>query len=672
VKLLNFNIIKLTLYFITGIVLAFYYAVPTSLSLLISLSCIIFLSVIYYIDRKKHKKTIGFGVTVCLTAISLGLLVTNLHHEKRHTTHYSHFQREGEPITFRIKTLLKPSLYSDKYTVDLLKIGNTTVTGKALLNISKSDSTSQLDVDHLYVTKAALSPIKSASNPHQFDYKYYLEKQYIYNQIFTNPSELLLIQSKSHTVYGYADRLRKHINQSLETHSFSTDELAIINALLLGQRQDVSKDIVTHYVNAGAIHILAVSGLHVGIILYLLTLVFKPMHSIKNGKHISGLIIIILLWCFAVVAGLSSSVTRAVTMFSIVAFAMHLKRPTNIYNTLAFSILVLTLFKPLIIFDVGFQLSYLAVLAIVSIQPLLANLWSPKYKVTQRLWDVFTVTLAAQFGVLPISLFYFHQIPSLFFIANLIVIPFLGGILTLGIIVIILASLHALPTFLADLYGGIITLMNTLMAWISDQNTFLIEGISFNKYQMFLAYIVIVFFVSYIKNGSYKWLRMTLITIVLFYGVLIYSEFRIASSNFTIFHKSRYTILGKKVNKKLYIDSNLEEPSTFSSLNSFITENRISLTKHDTLSSIYHYNNNYLLVIDSLGIYKIPQFRPKYILLSNSPKINLNRVINTLQPKVVIADGSNYKSYVARWKATCSKNKISFHSTYHNGAYKLK
>lgn len=670
-KLLNFNIIKLTLYFIIGIALAFYYAVPTSLSLLISLSCIILLSVIYYIDRKKHKKTIGFGVTVCLTAISLGLLVTNLHHEKRHTTHYSHFQREGEPITFRIKTLLKPSLYSDKYTVDLLKIGNTTVTGKALLNISKSDSTSQLDVDHLYVTKAALSPIKSASNPHQFDYKSYLEKQYIYNQIFTNPSELLLIQSKSHTVYGYADRLRKHINQSLETHSFSTDELAIINALLLGQRQDVSKDIVTHYVNAGAIHILAVSGLHVGIILYLLTLVFKPMHRIKNGKHISGLIIIILLWCFAVVAGLSSSVTRAVTMFSIVAFAMHLKRPTNIYNTLAFSILVLTLFKPLIIFDVGFQLSYLAVLAIVSIQPLLANLWNPKYKVTQRLWDVFTVTLAAQFGVLPISLFYFHQIPSLFFIANLIVIPFLGGILSLGIIVIILASLHALPTFLADLYGGIITLMNTLMAWISDQNTFLIEGISFNKYQMFLAYIVIVFFVSYIKNGSYKWLRMTLITIVLFYGVLIYSEFRIASSNFTIFHKSRYTILGKKVNKKLYIDSNLEEPSTFSSLNSFITENRISLTKHDTLSSIYHYNNNYLLVIDSLGIYKIPQFRPKYILLSNSPKINLNRVINTLQPKVVIADGSNYKSYVARWKATCQQQNISFHSTYENNAYTL-
>src|SRR5690606_32281899 len=190
----------------------------------------------------------------------------------------------------RIKTLLKPSLYSDKYTVDLLKIGNTTVTGKALLNISKSDSTSQLDVDHLYVTKAALSPIKSASNPHQFDYKSYLEKQYIYNQIFTNPSELLLIQSKSHTVYGYADRLRKHINQSFETHSFSADELAIINALLLGQRQDVSKDIVTHYVNAGAIHILAVSGLHVGIILYLLTLVFKPMHRIKNGKHISGLI----------------------------------------------------------------------------------------------------------------------------------------------------------------------------------------------------------------------------------------------------------------------------------------------------------------------------------------------------------------------------------------------
>ena len=142
-------------------------------------------------------------------------------------------------------------------------------------------------------------------------------------------------------------------------------------------------------------HILAVSGLHVGIVLMLLNLLFKPIEYIKHGKAIKVMIILLILWGFAIVAGLSASVTRAVTMFSVVAIAMHLNRPTNIYNTLAISIFILLSFKPMFLFDVGFQLSYVAVLAIVTIQPLLNKLWKPKWKAFDFLWNIFTVTIAA-------------------------------------------------------------------------------------------------------------------------------------------------------------------------------------------------------------------------------------------------------------------------------------
>src|SRR5690606_23990920 len=126
--------------------------------------------------------------------------------------------------------------------------------------------------------------------------------------------------------------------------------------------------------------------------------VFKPLESLKRGKTIKIILIVIVLWGFAIVAGLSASVTRAVTMFSIVAIGMNLKRPSNIFNTLAISMFFLLLFKPLFLFDVGFQMSYLAVIAIVVFQPFLVKLWSPKFWPIKKLWQIFTVTMAAQLG----------------------------------------------------------------------------------------------------------------------------------------------------------------------------------------------------------------------------------------------------------------------------------
>ena len=190
------------------------------------------------------------------------------------------------------------------------------------------------------------------------------------------------------------------------------------------------------------------------------------------------LIIVLLLWCFAIIAGLSPSVTRAVTMFSTISIAMHLKRPTNIYNTLVISAFVILLFKPTFLFEVGFQMSYLAVLGIVSVQPIIYKLWKPKLWAVDKIWQIFSVTLAAQAGVVPISLFYFHQFPGLFFISNLVVIPFLGAILIGGILVIITSLLNILPQVLANIYGMIISWMNDFVSWVSLQEEFLFKEIS--------------------------------------------------------------------------------------------------------------------------------------------------------------------------------------------------
>ena len=188
-------------------------------------------------------------------------------------------------------------------------------------------------------------------------------------------------------------------------------------------------------------------------------------------------------------------------MFSIVAIALHWKRATNIYNTLAISIFILLLCKPLFLFDVGFQMSYLAVISIVSIQPLLYKVWQPKWKAIDYFWQILTVTIAAQFGVVPISLYYFHQFPSLFFISNLAIIPFLGLILGFGILVIILALLDSLPLFLANIYGSVIRLMNSIVGWVSNQELFVLKNISFDIQHVIGFYPVSSSLLySYLKN----------------------------------------------------------------------------------------------------------------------------------------------------------------------------
>ena len=335
-----------------------------------------------------------------------------------------------------------------------------------------------------------------------------------------------------------------------------------MNALLLGQRQTIDKTIYNNYVNSGTIHILAVSGLHVGILLWILNFLFRPLLYLKYGHFIRPFILVSILWSFAIIAGLSPSVTRAVAMFSIISIAMHLKRPTNIYNTLVISAFVILLFKPAFLFSVGFQMSYLAVLGIVSVQPIIYKLWKPKYMIPDKLWQIFTVTLAAQAGVVPISLFYFHQFPGLFFISNIVVIPFLGVILGFGLLVIALALMGFLPKPIVEIYSFIIDSLNNFIAWVAQFEDFLFRDIPFTILQVICSYVIIMALVQVYKFKNFKWIAISLIGIIGFQGISFYNKFNTQNDEFIIFNKSRYSMIGHKENDKLTLYHNLDAVTT--------------------------------------------------------------------------------------------------------------
>jgi len=674
-KLFNFIIIRLTICLIVGILIGHFIPFSLNASIYISCALTIILVIVFFVFKNNTQKSVWFGIIGFITMISIGALNTKLHNDRNFSDHYTNTltikDSINNSISFRVREILKPSKFHHKYVVDILNIDSTKTHGKVLLNVNKEGSEFNLKVDDVFITKTEFNEINIPLNPFQFDYKNYLKKQHIYHQLYVDDFELFLVSNTKHTLFGYASQLRKHIQSKLKQYNFSNDEYAVINALILGQRQDISKEMYDSYAQAGAIHILAVSGLHVGIILFLLNYLLKPLEFLKRGRLYKIALIVLFLWCFAIIAGLSASVTRAVTMFTVIAIAMNLKRPINIYNTLAISIFVLLLFKPRFLFDVGFQMSYLAVIAIVVIQPHLYKLYQPKYKLDDLFWNIFTVTLAAQFGVVPISLYYFHQFPGLFFLSNLVIIPFLGVILGFGIIVIGLASFNGLPKFLFDAYSWIISNMNGFIEWVSRQEAFLFQNISFNLVQTVLSYILIITTVLFLLRRNLKNVSLLLAFIILTQLYFINLSWINQNNEFIVFHKSRHTMLGFKENETLLVNHNLNDSilKHDNIITNYKVGSRIKSIDYDTIKNVYQIKNKTLLIIDSLGVYKSISFKPQILLLRNSPQINLSRLIDSLKPELIISDGSNYTSYQNKWQATCEAKKIPFHRTSKKGAY---
>ena len=665
-KLLGYLPFHFLLFLIAGICCQ-YYTDFWNFGIVRFFCTLLFLVFIGYLFRK----TVLFVFISWLSFFLIGILLI---YGGDATKNYNYFEKHltnTSNATLAIDKVLKPGNYHYKYMAEVLQIDHQKTTGRVLINIEKDSVASFFKIGDRILIKNKFVAIKESLNPHQFNYKNYLAKQGIHQQVYATKQELLLLDQTSTSFLEFIAAFRLKIQQSLQQYEFSEDELAIMNALLLGQRQDISKELTANYSKAGAIHILAVSGLHVGIILWMLSFVLKPLERYKKGKVIKLVLLVLFLWFFAVLAGMSASVTRAVTMFSAIAIGQFFNKRNAIEQSLIFSMFLLLLLKPLFLFDVGFQLSYLAVFGIIWVQPVFYQLWKPKYYIIDKGWQLITVSTAAQLGVLPISLFYFHQFPGLFFLSNLLIIPFLGVILGAGIIVLGLSYLTILPVFLVDIYSGIISILNRLVAFIARQEAFLFSDISFSFIKMFFSYLVIIACFQFFLKRNAKRCLFFLSSVLIFQFVFFCEKYHIEKNNeFIVFHKSRNSIVGIRTGSFLEVYNDMDSLVTKQNLlkNYKVGEN-ILYQNYQKLPNVLQLNKQIILFIDTAGVYNLSDLRQPIVLLRQSPKINLERLINRLQPTIIIADGSNYKSYVRRWKATCLKLQIPFWSTNEQGAY---
>ena len=598
-------------------------------------------------------------------------------YENDTTNHTNYFQKHVKNTSkaiLAIEKVLKPGNYHHKYVAGVIQVDGKKTIGHVLLNIEKDSTRLLFNTGDLLFLKNKFEDIKTSLNPHQFNYKHYLKKQGINQQVYATHQEILLLDESKFSLLRFIDAFRVNIQKSLRRYHFTEDELAVMNALLLGQRQEISIELSDNYSKAGAIHILAVSGLHVGIILLILSFVLKPLERVNKGILIKLVLVILFLWFFALLAGLSASVIRAVTMFSAIAIGQFFNKRNAIEHSLIFSMFIILLWNPLFLFDVGFQLSYTAVFGIIWVQPVLSQLWKPTFFIVDKGWQLITVSVAAQLGVLPISLFYFHQFPGLFFISNLIIIPFLGVILGLGLVVLVLSYVSILPLFLEGFYGDIISILNKVVAFVARQENFLFSEISFSSVKMIFSYLLIFSGFQLFLKLNAKRCFLFLGYILAFQCVFIVEKYTKAQkSELIVFHKSKNTIIGKRKGSSFEVYHSMDSLLISSQkllINYKVGEN-ISSQNYLKLSNLMYYKKKVVLIIDKDGLYNIKELNSPIVVLRQSPKINLQRLVKKLKPAIIIADGSNYKSYIENWKTTCKNLKIPFWTTYNQGAYIL-
>lgn len=355
--------------------------------------------------------------------------------------------------------------------------------------------------------------------PNEFDYKGYLASKGIHFRQFLGRNLLLLPVPKSFQLKFALAYLRHYFAQAIQRYVARPESKQIALALLLGQKESLGKDVKQAFAVAGTQHILAVSGLHVGIIYSILLL---PLTYFKQGETTfrkSYLLLVLgLLWIYALMTGFSPSVVRAVVMFSLVTLGQMRKRKPSIWNTLSFSALLLLVLDPGIGSNLGFQLSYLAVAGIVGLQPLILQIWSPSSRILDYFWQMTAVTLAAQLTTSPLTIHYFHTFPTYFLLANLLIVPLSYLILCVGVPFLLLVWFPFLGWALGSVIDFLLLLQIEITYWIHYLPAALWQGIHLSFAGMMVIWVFLWIWGNW-EMGNRKWLLRLGIVFVLYWSV---------------------------------------------------------------------------------------------------------------------------------------------------------
>ena len=513
--------IRLLIPLIAGILIQWYLSIDIKYWYSLLAGSILLTTIFFFIPfSARYQFNRINGILLSLIFLSLGAL-SCWHNDIRHKpAWFGNFPEEkntGIIVTLEEPLVEKSKSFKAEATVRYLLQHKKMieVTGKIIVYFKKDTSLVLPGYGSGIICLSALQEIENPVNT--FDYKRYLLFKGITHQLYLRPRDFILLQGKEQDplknfLYSTNEKIVRILRGSIKDEK----ALGLAEALLIGYKNDLDKSLLQSYTNTGVVHIVAISGLHLGLIYGLLFLISRPLQKRKNLNWLRLLLIISGLWLFSLLAGAQPSILRSALMFSCIVLGEGLSRKSSIFNTLALSAFILLCIDPFWLWDIGFQLSYIAVLSIVLFMRPVYNWFYIKNKLLDSIWKLVAVSIAAQILTTPISIFHFHQFPNYFLLTNIVAVP-LSSLIVLG--EILLCAVAWMPA-VALLTGKVLTWMIGLMnGWIEriEALPFSVwSGIEINIFQAILLYIFITAVSFWLMEKVKKGVIVALIALLVF------------------------------------------------------------------------------------------------------------------------------------------------------------
>jgi competence protein ComEC len=492
--------------FTIGILIQWYSDLSPAINWSLAVGCIVGLAQLSRLSIPlQFRYRYLFGILLNGLLLAAGLLLT-LYKDIRHQSQwFTHHYTAGDTLVATIEEPLteKAKTYSTTATIKaIIKDGKQHVLkGRLLLYLKKEKLSAGLNYGDQLIFVKPPSPISNISSKTGFNYAQYCAYKGMYHQIYLCEKEYTVAEKKQiNPVKKVLFYTRKKVLDIIRENIPDKKQAGLAEAILIGYRNDLDKQLLQSYINTGVVHVIAVSGLHLGIIYGLLLLLFNRVHKRWMQRWTKPIILIVALWLFALLTGASPSVLRSAIMFTCLIIGNQLPHPSSVYNSLAASAFLLLCYDPWLCWDVGFQLSYAAVLSILVFMKPLYNSIYVRNKYLDQGWKLIAITIAAQILTLPVSIYHFHQFPNLFLITNLLAVP-LSSIILIGELV--LCAVSFIP-FAAKAIGWLLTwfinLLNSFIEAVTRIPYNTTNDIQLNLPQAILLYIIIGGFASWLLH----------------------------------------------------------------------------------------------------------------------------------------------------------------------------
>jgi competence protein ComEC len=525
--------------------------------------------------------------------------------------------------------------------------------------------------------KAFVNPVEPPKNPQQFDYRTFLSYKKIYHQAYIRSGEWLVLGEAKSSFRGYITKIQAFLLQKIKLFVAGEAEQNVAMALILGFQEEISDELQTAYAETGAIHVLSVSGLHVGIVSMIIRFLLRGFTWRRKGVKLAMLLLPI--WFFALLTGFSPSVLRAAVMFSMLQIGLESRHRPNIYNVLAAAAFILLVLDPYFLFSVGFQLSFAAVLGIVYFQPKIAIFFKSKNRFVQYFWELTTVSLAATLGTLPFTLYYFHKFPIWFWLSGAVVVPCSAFVLAAGLALFALIWLPYVNTLLGILLHWSIKLMNYSVVQIHKLPFAVIDRLWFSFAESVLVCFIVLFFGFLLQTRQMRWAIFSLGGLLILggiswgrslesqqqQGVAVYSLNDATAIDF-INGERVYTLRSPAAGKsydfaaKGYHDfMDIRQVDTFS-----LNENIALPFLKKQGSFIQFYDKSFFVLNQKINENALPQgkkLKVDYLLLSENARVKVADLTKIFAFKTLIFDASNKAYRIKQWQEECAQLGVAYH-----------